>query len=330
MPTPEEPEAIQPDVSGEQENTDSSTTSQPEEQPREQEQPTLSPREQAMSRIVERREQEQSEEAQVIPVEATDADQTQANPQTLRVKVDGVEQDVPMERVKAVLQKNMAADQRLEDASFKQQNLVQWEQQLLAREQALKNTAPQGEPAGEPPQEKLKEQIQTAVDKLYDGDTDDAVEALTGVFQERRPTPTLDPNQISEQATQNVMQALRQQDWDREVQTSKAQFESEYGELATNPELHDMADKKTITLMQQHPNWTPTQVIMEAGRQTQEWVNSIRGEKGTHQTRLQRKTNLQGLPKSQGSVAYQPPEPKQGPTKPADVIREMRHARGQA
>ena len=334
MPTPEESEAIQPDVSGEQENPHSSTPPQLGEQQtgEQQPQPSLSPREEAMSRIVESREQEQSDEAQAFPAEAIDAEgkSSQTQPKTLRVKVDGVQKDIPIDKVKAVLQKNMAADQRLEEAAFRQQNLAKWEQQLLSREQALKSTTPQGKPEGEPPEDKIKEKIQTAVDKLYDGDTDDAVEALTGLFQERSQTPTLDPHRISEQATQNVMQTLRKNEREREVKTSKLQFENEYAELVSNPELYDIADKKTITLMQQHPDWTPTQVIMEAGRQTQQWVNTIKGDSGSHTTRLQRKTNLQGLPKTQGSVAYQPPEPKQGPTKPVDVIREMRHARGQA
>ncbi len=330
MDAPNEPDATPPGVSGEQEVTET-TTPENEQQPltaqEPQGEPPLSPREEAMNRIVGMREQGLGEEVQASeqPDSDDDSDDPSESLQTLKVKVDGIEKEIPIEQATAVVQKNFAADKRLNDAALKQQQLTQWEQQLKTREEKLLATpAPQAAPP-----EDVKEKVQIAVDKLYDGDTDEAVEALTSLVSGRGNAATLNPETISAQVIKKVDDEFRQRDFRNEVETGNKQFASQYPHIINDPELLEMADGKTIELMKQHPELTPTQVIMEAGRQVDGFVNRLRGSNGTQQSRLQRKAQLQSLPRSQGSVAYQQPEPAKGPNTPTEVIANMRQARGQ-
>ncbi len=281
----------------------------------------LSPREEAMNNIVAMREQEAKNQEEQQP----EAPATEPDSNTLTLKVDGDEKEITLEQAKAELQKNQAADKRLTEASRKQQQLAQWEQNLLQREQSL-----QQKPTDTTASTDLKETIQTAVDSLYDGETDEAVEALAKVLQPQ--APSIDPQQISQQATQQVMAQLKEDQFETERQQGNQQFNEKYQDITSDPQLYKMANDKTIDLMQAHPDWSPTQIIDEAGRQTREWVHSLKGSgsNNSYQARMQRKSNLTSLPRSQGSVAYQQPKAKNGPTTPKQVIADMRQARGQA
>lgn len=315
MDTPNESDTTQTDVTDLQALPQETTT--PESPQTSLAEPVVNLREEAINRIVEMREQGLDDESN-----ESELPDHQGASNTLTVKIDGIEKTIPIEQAKAVIQKNLAADKRLNEAVLKQQELNQWEQQLQTREKKL--------PVPDEPEitpDNVKDNIQTAVDKLYDGDTDEAVDALMKVVG--RNTTTLDTDTISAQATESVMQNLRQREFNTEVEQGKQQFVSEYKNIANDPELYNMADRKTIDLMNTYPSWTPTQIIMEAGRQTQAWVNGINGGV-TQPSREARKSQLQSLPRSQGSVAYQAPEPIKGSNAPKDVISDMKQARGQA
>lgn len=307
---PEPAEAIPQDAEAEQVTpADSMPAQQPEE-------PVPTPRETMMNHIIEKREQYGDE----LP----DDPEPVSEPQSLTVKIDGIEQQIPIDQAKATIQKNMAADKRLNDAVLKQQQLQQWEQRLQQQEQQLQHPVNSPDPSTHG--EDTKEKLQAAVDALYDGDTDDAVKALSEVIG--RNTATLTPDQISQQATEQVLKNLQQQKFNEEVAEGNRTFKTEFSDIANDPILHNMADQKTIELMTIHQDWSPTQIIKEAGRQTREWVKNLTGQSSP--TRAERKQQLQDMPRSTGSVAYQPPAPSEGPKTPQQVISAMRNARGQA
>lgn len=292
---PEPTEAIQPDATGEQADTS--------------EQAPITPRQEMMNHIIEQREQGQEE---------TPGVSSQPEAETIKVKVDGIEQEIPIDQARATLQKNMAADKRLNDAVLKQRELQQWEQRLQQQEQQL-------QPPVTPPN--TTEKLQVAVDALYDGDTEDAVKALSEVIG--RNGATLNPEQISQQASEQVMQTLAKRQFDSDVAEANTQFHQEFADIASDPTLLNIADQKTIELMSLHADWTPSQITTEAGRQTREWVQGLTGQRSPT-TRAERKQNLQSMPRSSGSVAYQPPAKNDGPKSPQEVIAAMRQSRGQA
>ena len=290
----------------------------------------ISPRQEAMNRLVELRKEEQSAEIKESSGQATDDSPGSEKPlQTMTVKVDGIEQEMPIDEARAVIQKNLAADKRLNDAVLRQQQLQQWEQKLVQREQQFqaKPTVQSADTGGD-----LKEQVQTAVDKLYDGDTDEAVEALTGIIEGRNQATPINTDAIVAQAKEEVLQIQRKDEFEKEVMTARSQFNEQFKELAEVPELMDQADQRTITLMNEHPDWTPTQIIMEAGRKTQEFVNNIRGDGADNgqTTRSERKANIKPMPRSNGSINYQTEAPKPEKISSKQVISQMREARGQA
>ena len=290
--------------------------------------PPLSPREEAIQRIVEQNAQELEHESESHEL-SEPSDLSEGSPEALDIKVDGIEQSIPIDEAKAIIQKNMAADKRLQEAALKQRQLSEWEQQLQEREQSVQQS--QQLPDQGAITDELKDKAQEVVNRLYDGDTDDAVSALTEILASGRTTATPDPEQLSSKAAEKALQAMQQREFDAEVETSRQQFKQDFADIADDPYLYDMADKHTITIMQQHPNWKPTQVINEAGRLTREWVNTIRGNgAGQPASRSQRKEQLVGMPRSQGSQSYQPPPKDNYPKSPEEVIAEMRAARGQA
>lgn len=277
------------------------------------EQPASNPRDEMMNHIIDQREQMQQEES--------NDSESSTEPEVLTVKVDGIEQQIPIDQARATIQKNMAADKRLNDAALMQQQLQQWEQRLAEKEQQLQQAPP---PSMEGD---TQVKLQAAVDALYDGDTDDAVKALSEVIG-GRTTATLNPDEISQKATEQVMQTLAKREFDAERDRGVDLFKSEYADIASDPHLWNMTDQKTVELMTQHPEWSPTQIINEAGRQTRQWVQQLSGQPTTP-NRAERKSQLQSLPRSTGSVAYQPPAQNTGPSTPQQVIADMKQARGQ-
>lgn len=314
MDTPEELEATPQGATGEADSEhERATVSNP-----------LSPREETIQRIVEQNAQELESES-----ESHESPELSEAPGSLAVKVDGIEQSIPIDEARAIIQKNMAADKRLQEAALKQRQLSEWEQQLQERAQSVQQS--QQLPNQGAITDELKDKAQEVVDRLYDGDTDDAVEALTDILASGRSTATPDAEQLSSKAAEKALQTMQQREFDAEVETSRQQFKQDFADIADDPYLYDMADKHTITLMQQHPDWKPTQVINEAGRLTREWVTTIRSNgAGQPTSRSQRKEQLVGMPRSQSSQSYQPPPKDNYPKSPEEVIAEMRAARGQA
>lgn len=300
---PEPTEAILQDATGEQADT------QAKSQPNTSEPTLITPRQEMMNHIINQREQGQEETPQA---------NSEPEAETIKVKVDGIEQEIPIDQAKATLQKNMAADKRLNDAVLKQRELQQWEQRLQQQEQQLQLPVT-------PPDTTKK--LQVAVDALYDGDTEDAVKALSEVIG--RNTATLNPEQISQQASEHVMQTLAKRQFDSDVAKANTQFHQEFADIASDPTLLNMADQKTIELMSLHADWTPSQITTEAGRQTREWVQGLTSQRSPT-TRVERKQNLQSMPSTSGSVAYQPPAKNDGPKSAKEVIAAMRQSRGQA
>lgn len=151
----------------------------------------------------------------------------------VRVKVDGVEQEVDLDEVLRSYQKGNAADRRLEEAT-----------RLLkqAKEQAQQQPAqqPQQEPAVTPPlagPDELKTAVQSALGHLYRGDEERAATELAEAMNRgaRAATPQAQPVDVDQIAAQ-----LQQR---MDVQSALQRVQTDY------PDIYGSEDLQALTLM---------------------------------------------------------------------------------
>jgi len=150
----------------------------------------------------------------------------------------------------------------------------------------------------------------------------------------RAVTPQIDTNAIAALAASRARQEIAVEDNQRALSVGLSKFTSSYPDIAADPDLFALADRKTNAIAEEHPEWTPEQVMLEAGRVTREWVTGISGrprnptlQNNTLQDRQQRKQNLKPMPQSRTA--------RPAPVEPIDdsaaaAVAEMRKARGQA
>ena len=167
-------------------------------------------------------EPEQGEAQEATP-------QEQPTEQMVRVKVDGVEEEVPLSKVLAQYQKNSAADRRLEEA----QRTISEVKALKAELDALRSEAPQRrtEPQRDPSQ--LPDDIAGAVDSIV-----------------TKQLEAMDPKEyaaLERQKMALLREAFRREQAEAFEQVQKAQEIQEYrrGQVAFLEELrkgHDDVD----------------------------------------------------------------------------------------
>ena len=314
----------------------------------------LSPREQKMREIVESREKEElgedveaksysdhEEEAEAIeetPIPDAPIWEQEGRWYT-KIKVDGEEVSVPFEDLKSSHQKDKASQKRFEDAADYGRKIQAREEQLNAYVNELKKyESSQNKPPAQreaATQSNNEELVKAYHDALY---SDDAAKAAE-LFK------TLTNSGRSEPATQNVEEVVnkvlgramaqrqaeqeRQQRWayNKSLEDAILEFQDKYPDIAGVPELRAIADNQTVTLMDENPNWTPSQTINAAADYTRKWV-SENTQNARDNTRVVRKQRIVKQPKSARATSV-PPEEEVFPTAPADIIAEMKRLRGQ-
>jgi len=256
----------------------------------------------------------------------------------LKLKVDGAERLVPLDTAIAQLQKGEAAEVRLQKAA-------ELRKQLDAREAEL-NQRQARQSSGPPPatDAELEAEAKGLVDSLLTDDPAVAAKKLTGVLVKVRQaaTPSIDENAIVSKAVQATRTTLKAESHAESLVTGLSKFQSEYPEIAKDPKLEAVADGMTDAIATENPSWTPEQVMLEAGKRTRAWVDSLRGGDGSAQNtsqnaldalatqRRDRKQNLRPLPPARSQRQQAARQQEQRQETPADVVAEMRRARGQA
>jgi len=323
--------------------------SQEEVKEESQEDEFISPREKLMREIVDVREKEEMGE----DIEATEEEQevegvvvpdapiwNEEGKWFTKIKVDGEEVSVPFDDLKSSHQKDKASQKRFEDAAAYGRQIQAREEQLNAyvkqvqqQQAATKQSPPEQEAAQEEPENESL--IKEYHDALY---KDDAVKAAE-LFK------TLNNRGRSEPATQNVEEVVnqvlgramaqrqaeqeRQQRWsyNKSLEDAIHEFQEGYPDIAGVPELRAIADNQTVILMEEHPEWTPSQIIKESAEYTRKWVGD--NTKLTRDnTRAVRKQKIVKQPKAASATSVMPDEDS-FPTSPTDIIQEMKEARGQ-
>lgn len=261
-----------------------------------------------------------------------------------KTKVDGQEKLIPIENARAQLQKHVAAEIRLQQAAAEKRALEQreaaiaeGEAKLAAKLKQLQEAPPSVKP--DVSDQDLSDQAHQVVSSLFTGSEDEAVKSLTELLGKIRqaPGPQFDPNETVTQAVaaakrelaaeQAVKERERQQ---KDINSGFKKFSDDYPEIVENADLFRYADGLTDVIQSENPDWSPSEVMTEAGKRTRAWVESLKAPAAPvpNNDRQNRKRNLTPMP--QARMGTQERDPGEPPETPQSMIDEIRAARGQA
>ena len=310
----------------------------------------LSERERVMNEIIDLREKEEmgeeleateEEEQEVEEVVAQDAPVWSDDGKWFtKIKVDGEEVSVPFDDLKSSHQKDKASQKRFEDAAAYGRQIQAREEQLnayvgqLKQQQAARQQPP---PTQEAAQEEQGDQdlVKEYHDALYQDDAAKATQLFKTLTDRGRREPATQNveevvNQVLGRAmAQRQAEQERQQRWayNKSLEDAIHEFQEGYPDIAGVPELRAIADNQTVILMEEHPEWTPSQIIKESAEYTRKWVGD--NTKLTRDnTRAVRKQRIVKQPKAASATSSMPDE-ESFSTNPTDIIQEMKEQRGQ-
>jgi hypothetical protein len=241
-------------------------------------------------------------------------------PPKIKVKVDGEEREVDLDKVLASYQKGETGDKRLKEAAEERQRLQFERQQLEIERQQLEALRQQKQPEPENSDatyEELKKQRKLA---LEIGDTDE-FERIDEEISRFRVASIPNPNDIVEAATQR---AIRQIQYNSALEDFKAKNTS----IVSDPVLYNVSMSTFEEMCKS--SLTYQEAFEKTGKVMKEWIDGIAGqEKASNATMATRQARKDTIPNEPGRVnARTSPPPAQKEPTASDIVNEMRQARG--
>lgn len=300
-----------------------------------------SPRDELIEAIATRLENERNRELGIVDEEApkdgdaeaskTDEDSAGVEEQEpkgpseeemVEVVVDGRKQSVPVSQVietgKRALQKDLAADARLEEAS----RLLREAKGREARaEQERREAEPVPDQKDAGPAGGDSEKITAWAKAIQYGDENEAKAAISEIL-------SVSKSQVPTFSLEMVARAVDQ----RLARLSIVQkFETEFSDLASDPYLARMVAHKADELLTtgEPNNW---ELYRKAGESVREWRDKIVGAakpvNDELEQRREKKRELDVVKSANARAVPTQKEPR--PQTPSEIVMEMRKARGQA
>lgn len=260
--------------------------------------------------------------------------------------VNGREELIPLKRAQEQLQKAEAAEVRMARAAEFERSVKARENQILAREQAMvagpnasKPATLPGSPPGEgdqrPREETLLQESRELVASLFTGSEEQAAAKLTKILADSRRIPIqapVNPEELVQRAVTAVRQKMSEEDTAQDVVAGYRKFGDDYPEVLADSNLYRYADSLTNTIADENPTWKPSEVMLEAGKRTREWVQSLKSPEPTakpNNDRQSRKDKLVPMPRSASARRESTPHEEPVET-PQSMFAEIRKSRGQA
>lgn len=164
-----------------------------------------------------------------------------AAPATVRVKVDGVESEVPIEEVVRNYQKGASADRKLAEAARLQREAAELQARLaqqLAAQQTNTGAAPPAAAAQpnspDDASADVQEKGKAFLKALFEGDEETALQQLAELTKGRAAPPQVpaipDVSQLADQVAAHVQQKLH-------VDSALAQHRKDYPEIYADPDM---------------------------------------------------------------------------------------------
>lgn len=248
----------------------------------------------------------------------------------LKLKVDGEERLVPFDTARATLQKHEAADRRLQQAAALAKDLKAREEALQAREAEFSRRDTSGQPpspgADDP---SLDDDAKQLAHTLLNATEDEVAATLKKVLSRRQATPAVNPDEIVTRAVQTAEQRFAAKAQERDIAAGWTQFQRDYPDIAADSRLFTVADGMTDEIAAEHPEYSPAQVMSEAGKRTRAWLEQFKPAAAAPASdRQTRKEQLRPMPQARsGKPPVQEPEK---PKTQAEILAEIRKSRGQA
>lgn len=256
-------------------------------------------------------------------------------PPQLKALVDGKVMLIPLDKARAQLQKQGAADARLRQVAEERKALDARARQIEATEASLRARAAQP-PAPPVDDASIDAEATELVRSLVSEPEATAASKMAKVLKKIRASgPQIDVSAITRQAVSVAKEEIAAESTQRALVSGLSKFKTDYPDIAADPNLFALADRKTDAIAEEHPEWTPEQVMLEAGKQTQEWVATISGKRpatngaAPDSRRQQAKQKLTPMPQSR-SARPAPTDDANAPDDPRAALAEMRKQRGQA
>lgn len=257
----------------------------------------------------------------------------------MKMLVDGEEKLVPLKDVQAGQQKGVAVETRFRENSDWSEQLSNREKDLNEREQKLgtERNSPLPLPGvgDQGTRENDLDEAQSIVDNLLHGDPDDAVEALATVISSGRASSqtAASTDELVDATAKRVREDREQEDLQTSMIDGLTTFKEEHTDIYEDPDLYALANSKTNRIALDNPEWTPTAVMREAGKQVREKfmgqgpvIDLVDAD--LKNDRQARKDSLVPIPAKRTHVAEKPEAEKE--ETPADIMDEVRRGRGQS
>lgn len=251
----------------------------------------------------------------------------------VKIKVDGVEQEIAVADLVRGHQKATAADKRLEDAAFA--NRLAQQTLIEAREEAARIRAQNSDTgnAGDEQQASLsgKDAITSAMSLIYEGNQEEAAGILDAEINRRvaeKSGATVDTAQLAAQIKTDLS-------WDAAL----GAFNRDHADIAADPELARMFQRHLNEAAQS--STTPQQAIDRATETVTGWLSKVSGKSdddgeqrglrvdaGALKQRQADKAKSDSV-RSTTSIRSQSRAEPEEEYNPSKVVEEMKRARGQ-
>lgn len=252
-----------------------------------------------------------------------------------RMKVNGVEKEVAADQVAAYLQKDIAGDQKLQQAADRERQLQQREREIQAMEAKIRQQSSQPPEKGA---EEIRQQAKSVLSSLWDGDDDAAADALMSFI--RQNSSQVDTNELLQQAEQRTMTVLQRRDaeqqqreWDKSTKEGIEWLRENHVDMLEDEGKRDYVDHLTARMVDAKRNGDPTlasltprDIIERAAKEANKLWQAATPPEPESNAREERKKNLKPLPRGLAKQQNRKP-PKEVDTSPAAVIERMRAAR---
>lgn len=251
------------------------------------------------------------------------------------VKINGVEKRVLKSEVDAeggvmAYQKVRSADEKMRQAAAATKQVKEREANVAKRELAFSqqeqanlnkenSTSQSSEDAGP-----VSAEAKALKDKMYSGDEDQAASAIQTILDvSKGTTQKVDTETL-------VNQTAAQVQWQNDLSSAKQMFSSEFKDINSNPEYRKYADQATLRIKAENPNWTPTQIIREAGEQSRlKFRDQIRETDAQAETD-KRLDNKRATDNVRGNDAKVAKKPAKKALSPSEIVKGLQANRSHA
>ena len=276
-------------------------------------------------------------------------------PELVEVKINGQLRQIPSEKIEKaggieLYQKTVSANEGLKEVSDERKKLQderqQFDQWQSEQKQKLSQSAAppakgeqQQDERRDPPlgdQNKALDLAKQYREAMYEGEETKADEIMTRMMSLKEAqnqgsatpsTQEIDVEAIKTEAADLATKTIEQRERSKSLKTAQQAFDDNFSDIKGDPELFKMADRKTLEIQRDNPDWSPQQIIEESGKQVRAWVEKFGGKPApnTRNEKLDAKRGMQSVKAGTGKAKA--PAPAKQETR-SDYITRLRESRG--